>query len=122
MLWNRSINGIKIYAPNKLPKFSSKINQILLAIPSLSSIKRREILKKLCKWKLSVLEIPSLNELTLGSAGIDSLRPINVENLLGRDRVAPYKELLGPGIKNSNICVTGAGGSIGSELCKQILN
>ena len=121
LLWGRSIMGIKIYPPSKLPEISHKIEQILLAIPSLSNQKRRLILNKLCRWKISVLEIPSLNNLTLGKASIDNLLPIKVEDLLGRSTVLPCQELLGPGIYSSNVCVTGAGGSIGSELCEEIL-
>ena len=121
LLWGRSIMGIKIYPPNKLPELSGKIEQILLAIPSLSSQRRRILLKQLCKWKISVLEIPSLNNLTLGKASIDNLLPIKVEDLLGRSTVLPCQELLGPGIYGSTVCITGAGGSIGSELCTEIL-
>ena len=121
LLWGRSIMGIKIYPPHKIPEFSYKVEQILLAIPSLSSQKRRLLLKRLCKWKISVLEIPSLNNLTLGKASIDNLLPIKVEDLLGRSTVLPCQELLGPGIYGSNVCITGAGGSIGSELCVEIL-
>ena len=121
LLWGRSIMGIKIYPPNKLPEISHKIEQILLAIPSLSMQRRRILLKKLCKMKISVLEIPSLNNLTIGKASIDNLLPINVEDLLGRSTILPCQELLGPGIYGVTICVTGAGGSIGSELCTEIL-
>tara|TARA_B100000212_G_scaffold119733_1_gene89527 strand:+ start:15822 stop:17747 length:1926 start_codon:yes stop_codon:yes gene_type:complete len=120
LLWGRSINGVKIYSPNKLFNSKNEIEQVLLAITSLSNSKRREILKNICKLQISVLKIPTLNVLA-GNAGVDKLRSIKVEELLGRDTVLPCKELLGPGIYNSNICITGAGGSIGSELCKQIL-
>jgi len=121
ILWGRSINGVKIYPPNKLFKFKNEIEQILLAIPSLSNLKRKNILRKLCNWQISVLEIPTLHDLTISNTGIDKLRTIKVEELLGRNTVLPCQELLGPGIYNNNICVTGAGGSIGSELCKQIV-
>ena len=121
LLWGRSIMGVKIYPPNKLPEISHKIEQILLAIPSLSIKRRRFLLKKFCKMKISVLEIPSLNNLTIGKASIDNLLPIKVEDLLGRSTILPCQELLGPGIYGSTICVTGAGGSIGSQLCTEIL-
>ena len=68
------------------------------------------------------LKVPSIESLTTGKASIDSLRPIEVEDLLGRGIVSPYKKLLRDSIDNLNICVTGAGGSIGKELCKQILD
>ena len=65
--------------------------------------------------------MPSVDDLTSGRARIDALRPIAIEDLLGRDEVPPIPQLLGPGISNAVVCVTGAGGSIGSELCRQIL-
>ena len=118
-LWERSINGIKIRSPRTLEN-NNKIDQILLAIPSLSKTRRREIIKELQIYNLPVLKIPSIENLTNGSENINNLSPITVEDLLGRDSVLPDPKLLGPGITNSTICVTGGGGSIGSELCRQI--
>ena len=69
-----------------------------------------------------VLQVPSVEDITSGRASIDALRPIAIEDLLGRDAVPPDPELLGPGIVGMSVCVTGAGGSIGSELCRQILH
>ena len=68
-----------------------------------------------------MLQVPSVDDLTSGRARIDALRPIAIEDLLGRDEVHPDTQLLGPGIRDAVVCVTGAGGSIGSELCRQIL-
>ena len=68
-----------------------------------------------------MLQIPSVDDLTSGLARIDSLRPVAIEDLLGRDPVPPLPELLRPGLRDAVVCVTGAGGSIGSELCRQIL-
>ena len=70
---------------------------------------------------IPVLQIPSVDNLTSGRALIDALRPFAIEDLLGRDPVPPVPELLGPGLRDAVVCVTGAGGSIGSELCRQIL-
>ena len=70
---------------------------------------------------IPVLQIPSVDDLTSGRARIDALRPVAIEDLLGRDPVPPVPELLGPGLRDAVVCVTGAGGSIGSELCRQIL-
>ena len=67
------------------------------------------------------MQVPSVSDITSGRASIDSLRPILIEDLLGRDSVPPIPELLGPGINGFSICVTGAGGSIGAELCRQIV-
>ena len=71
---------------------------------------------------MSVLQVPSVDDITSGRARIDALRPIAIEDLLGRESVPPNPDLLGPGIRDCVVCVTGAGGSIGSELCRQILS
>ena len=120
-LWGRSINGFKIYSTEILKTLEKKIDKIFLAIPSLSKIRRKEIIQDLQKFNLPVLKIPSIEEITLGKANIDNLKPITTEDLLGRESVLPEPSLLGPGIKNEVICITGAGGSIGSELCRQIM-
>ena len=120
-LWDRSINGVSIKPPQVLNQLADGLDQVLLAIPSLSRSRRREIVGHLQNSEIPVLQIPSMNQITSGRARIDALRPIQVEELLGRDPVPPDPKLLGPGIKGSIVCVTGAGGSIGSELCRQIL-
>lgn len=120
-LWRRSINGILIEPPQALKHWTERLDQVLLAIPSLSRSRRRQIVDALQESGITVLEIPSMEEITSGRARIDALRPIKVEDLLGRDPVPADPHLLGPGIKGASVCVTGAGGSIGSELCRQIL-
>ncbi|WP_413744869.1 polysaccharide biosynthesis protein [Synechococcus sp. MIT S9451] len=120
-LWNRSINGIPIKPPQILPDLVDEIDQVLLAIPSLTRSRRRSLVDHLQLQSIPVLQIPSVDDLTSGRARIDSLRPLAIEDLLGRDSVAPDPNLLGPFITGSVLCVTGAGGSIGSELCRQIL-
>ena len=67
------------------------------------------------------MQVPSIGSLTKGNQKIDYLVPIKIEDLLSRDSVKPESKLMGPGIKNKVVCVTGAGGSIGSELCRQLL-
>ena len=119
--WTRSINGVAIQPPQKLNEMKDSIDQVLLAIPSLSRSERRRIVDQLQRRGISVLQVPSVDDLTSGRARIDSLRRISIEDLLGRDEVPPDPQLLGPGIRGSVVCVTGAGGSIGSELCRQIL-
>ena len=94
---------------------------MLLAIPSLPRSERRRIVAELQRQAIPVLQIPSVDDLTSGRARIDALRPVAIEDLLGRDPVPPLPELLGPGLRDAVVCVTGAGGSIGSELCRQIL-
>jgi FlaA1/EpsC-like NDP-sugar epimerase len=120
-LWRRDINGIPIHPPQILQQRRGEIDQVLLAIPSLSRTRRRRIVDDLQPLGIPVLQVPSVDEITSGRARIDALRPIAIEELLGRDAVPPLPHLLGPGIAGSCVCVTGAGGSIGSELCRQIL-
>ena len=98
------------------------IDQVLLAIPSLSRRERRYIVERLQGLGFAVFQVPSVDDLTSGRARIDALRPITIEDLLGRDEVPADPQLLGPGIRDSVVCVSGAGGSIGSELCRQILS
>ncbi len=120
--WNRSINGIKIQSPLILDKISQNLDQVLLAIPSLSVINRRRIVANLQRYNLPFLQVPSTESLTAGRASIDSLRPIAIEDLLGRDVVFPNRYLSQSVVRGSIVCITGAGGSIGSELCMQILH
>ena len=121
-LWTRSINGVSIKPPQVLLEFDDNIDQVLLAVPSLPRTERRRILDDLQKRGISVLQVPSVDDLTSGRTRIDALRPIAIEDLLGRDEVLADPQLLGPGIRDAVVCVTGAGGSIGSELSRQILS
>jgi FlaA1/EpsC-like NDP-sugar epimerase len=120
-LWRREINGVPIHPPQILQQRTHQIDQVLLAIPSLNRQRRRRIVDDLQELGIPVLQIPSLEDITSGRARIDALRPIAIEDLLGRDAVPADPRLLGPGIAGDCICVTGAGGSIGSELCRQII-
>ena len=119
--WRRSINGVAIQPPQVLKGLEDSVDQVLLAIPSLSRSERRRIVDDLQSFGIPVLQVPSVDDLTSGRASIDSLRPIAIDDLLGRDEVPADPQLLGPGISDAVVCVTGAGGSIGSELCRQIL-
>ena len=110
-----------IQPPDVLMDLIGSIDQVLLAIPSLTRSERRRIVNRLQGHGFEVLQVPSVDELTTGRADIDALRPIVIEDLLGRDEVPADPKLLGPGITDSVVCVTGAGGSIGSELCRQVL-
>ena len=121
-LWNRTINDVPILNPKKTKNLQKDVKQILFAIPSISNELRKKILYQLQKYNLPILIIPSIDDITSGRARIDSLRPIEIKDLLGRDSVPPDYNLLGPNIMNSVVCITGAGGSIGSELCRQVLN
>jgi FlaA1/EpsC-like NDP-sugar epimerase len=120
-LWRRDINGITIQPPQVLRQEAGQIDQVLLAIPSLSRSRLRRITAELQDLGILLLQVPSVDDITSGRARIDALRPIAIEELLGRDTVPPDPRLLGPGVADECVCVTGAGGSIGSELCRQIL-
>lgn len=120
-LWHRTIHGITIHPPEHLRDLLGELDQVLLAIPSISHHQRRKIVERLQQLGVPVLQVPSVEEITSGMAKIEAVRPIAIEELLGRDSVPPDPQLLGPGIERAVVCVTGAGGSIGSELCRQIL-
>ncbi len=123
-LWNRSIDGIQIISPKEIERFLENIDQIFIAIPTLTRNKKLQILdqiKEAQNRSIPIIQIPSIDDITSGRTRIDNLKPISIDNLLSRNIVKPDKRILGKGIKNSNVCVTGAGGSIGSELCRQLL-
>ena len=120
-LWERTLNGIPINPPQILSQDKEQLDEVLLAIPSLSRDQRSHIVKSLHCQSLRVLQVPSVEDITTGRARIDTLKPVLIEDLLGRDPVPPVPELLGPGVSDAVVCVTGAGGSIGSELSRQIL-
>lgn len=120
-LWSRTLNGIPIFPPERLPGLAPSVDQVLLAMPTLSRGQRRQLVDRIQRVGVSVLQVPSVDDITSGRARIDALRPIAIEDLLGRDSVEPLPGLLGPGIRDCVVCVTGAGGSIGGELCRQIL-
>ncbi|CAM3386112.1 polysaccharide biosynthesis protein [Xenorhabdus nematophila] len=122
-LKNLSIHGVTVYSPNSIIDLIEKYNvkKILLSIPSASISERRYIIEKLQPTHCEILTIPNFNELVDGSAQIDTLRRVSVDDLLGREQVSPLPELLSKNILNKNVLVSGAGGSIGSELCRQII-
>jgi FlaA1/EpsC-like NDP-sugar epimerase len=121
-LWNQSLNGINIYRPSELPDLVSSLNisDVLLALPSISRQKRNGILISIAKSKVVVRTLPSVTDLAKGKITASDIRELDIEDLLGREPVAPNLDLLKETINNKVVMVTGAGGSIGSELCRQI--
>ena len=117
------IHGVKIFPSSMLPELIEEygISQVLLAMPSITRTRRRAIVQDLESLSVHVRTIPDMADLVSGEAKVNELREVEIEDLLGRDQVAPNAELLESCIKNKNILVTGAGGSIGSELCRQII-
>ncbi len=120
-LWRRSLNDIPIKSIDFLKNNVHKIDQVLIAIPSIKKSNYKKILDQLSEYNISVLTIPSLSEIASGKSKINSLRPILVEDILGRDEIPPDPILLSKSINNKSILITGAGGSIGSELARKIL-
>ncbi len=122
-LWGSVVLGLKVRAPFKLPRLVARheAGLILLALPSTSHRRRREILESLAGLSARVMALPTLAELTSGARRIDEFREIDVEDILGRDSVQPNETLLRARVGDKAVMVTGAGGSIGAELCRQIL-
>ena len=117
-LWNRSINGIPIVSPDNM---NDEIVKVFLAIPSISKTNMKAILRRMNSLKIPIFQMPSIKDITNKDKKFGSLRPIELEDLLGRDRVDPDPDLLEKGIREKIIFISGAGGSIGKELAKQIL-
>lgn len=121
--YGQSINGLGIFSPNDMENLikTKKITEILLAMPRISRSRRKKIIDFIGPYNIIVRSLPSFSELAQGKIKIEDLSEININDLLGRDPVKPNNNLLK--IKNTDrsVLVTGAGGSIGSELCRQIL-
>ena len=117
-----SIDGIRIYNPKDLDNLVIKknITKVLLAIPSLKGNQRNGVLKKISDAKVNVLTLPSMSDLLNGKYLVEQLKPLDIEDLLGRDIVLPNIDLLAKNSYSKVVLVTGAAGSIGSELCRQI--
>ena len=121
-LHGKNIRGLNIYSANDIIAIIEKlqVDEILLAIPSASRSKRVSIINALEPYPVAVRMLPGVSELAKGKISISDLREVSMDDLLGRDVVQSNKELLGKNITNKVVMVSGAGGSIGSELCRQI--
>lgn len=115
--------GMDVYNPLDLVKIVERlqVRDILLAMPTITRKRRNEILKIISQARVAVRTLPTLSDLASGHVQASDLRELDIEDLLGRDTVAPDPALLSKNIKDKVVLVTGAGGSIGSELCRQIL-
>ena len=116
------INNNYVYNPNQLEllKKKYKIELVLLAIPSLSIEEKTKILSKIQHLKINVRTLPDLNELTSGKIDISNVRDLNINELLGRQQISLRSLSSNTNIKDTNVLITGGGGSIGSEVCRQI--
>jgi len=117
------LNGIHIYDPADLEEMTiqKSVTDVLLAMPSASQERRNQILGLLSKIKISVRTLPSLSDIASGKVTISDVRDLDINDLLGRELVKPDALLLSRNTHNKTVLVTGAGGSIGSELCRQLL-
>ncbi|MBP8213907.1 MAG: polysaccharide biosynthesis protein [Propionivibrio sp.] len=115
--------GLRVYSANDLPDLlgSKKVVEVLLAMPSANRSRRLEIINNLERLHCKVRLVPTMSELVNGTVTADVIREVEIEDLLGRDSVAPNLNLLGKCITSKVVLVSGAGGSIGSELCRQIV-
>jgi FlaA1/EpsC-like NDP-sugar epimerase len=117
------INGIRVHRPEDLPWLirNHGVERVLLAMPATSRWRRRQILDQLAPLGVHVQSLPDLSDIISGNSRIDELREVDVSDLLGRDAVHPQAKLFGASIRAKSVMVTGAGGSIGSELCRQLV-
>lgn len=122
-LANRVIAGLKVYKPRHIDQMigDTGASEVLLAIPSASRARRREILANLERYPLHVRSVPGFMDLASGRVKVEDLQEVDIADLLGRDSVAPDERLLAHCIQGKVVLVTGAGGSIGSELSRQIV-
>lgn len=122
-LHGRTLQNLKIHSPTLLHALikDHSLNKVLLAMPSLSRERKRLLVDQLSHLGLEVLSIPSLAQLANGQRIVSDIQPVLIEDLLGREPSKPLSHLLQESVKGKCVLVTGAGGSIGSELCRQIL-
>ncbi len=122
-LVGNTVHGIRVYSPSAIRELidNYSVRQILLAMPSATHAERKKILNKLEHYPVHVRTVPDMFDILSGKVRVDEIRDIDIEDLLGRDIVPPDPQLMGACIRDSNVLITGAGGSIGSELCRQII-
>ena len=120
---NKQILGLPVGRREDIPYYVERfgVSKMLLAVHNTSPERRKELIIELEPYAIELLSIPNISDLLSGKSKIDELREIRIEELLGRDPVPPITRLLDINIRGKNVLVTGAGGSIGSELCRQIV-
>ena len=117
------IGGIRVYPPTHLPQIINErdIGSVLLAMPSIPRAQRRAVVEALEPYPVHVRTVPGLSDLVAGSAQVDEIQEIDIDDVLGREPIPPKPDLLDACVRGKTVLVTGAGGSIGSELCRQLL-
>jgi len=118
----RVINGKKVYGPESLPHLvtQKEVDAILLAMPSITRQERNDIINRLQPLQVKILVAPGIDAIMDGRVSVSDIREVEIEDLLGRDPFPPDHELIARHIEGRAVLVTGAGGSIGSELCRQL--
>ena len=119
----RSVNGVQVFSPDRVPSLVSdrQITDVLLALPSTSRARRNEIIKGLQSLPVHIRTLPDWADLASGRVTVQDFRELEIEDLLGRDPVPPDSALIASHMQGQVVLVSGAGGSIGGELCRQIL-
>jgi FlaA1/EpsC-like NDP-sugar epimerase len=123
ILHGRTLQNLRIDSPVQLPRLIAHhgVSKVLLALPSLPRQRKRLLVDQLTRLGLEVLSIPSLTELADGRKIVSDLQPVAIEDLLGREPSRPDPALLDVSVRGKIVLVTGAGGSIGSEICRQVI-
>ncbi|WP_246840500.1 nucleoside-diphosphate sugar epimerase/dehydratase [Lacimicrobium sp. SS2-24] len=118
----KTILGLDVYSRASIPQLVERysISKLLLAVSDSGPERHRELLSELEPYAIELLSVPDVKDVLYGRKKINELREVSIEELLGRDPVPPKPKLMRPDIRDKNVLVTGAGGSIGSELCRQI--
>ncbi len=121
-LQQRVIQGIRVYPPSQLALLHQKraFDWVILAIPNADKTRKRQIIESLETLPIVIKTVPPLSKILSGEAAINQIRSVDVSELLGREEILPHPELLGKNVTGKAVLVTGGGGSIGSELCRQI--
>jgi len=123
LLHKQKVNGLRIYPLSSLRYLIERyqVSDVLLAMPSANRARKGEIVRLLEPFAIHVMSMPGLSDIAQGKVTVDALQEVDIADLLGRDAVAPDQTLLQANIAGKVVMVTGAGGSIGSELCRQII-
>lgn len=122
-LWRQYVNGVKVHAPQRLARLIQRegVCEVLVALPGSQRRERRDVLEELKRLPVAVKVLPAYEDIAFGHVGVSNLRDVEVGDLLGRDPVKPSEALMSRAITGKSVLVTGAGGSIGSELVKQMI-
>ena len=120
---NQTILGQTVYDPLKIEELINlkNVDIVLLALPLISRLKRNQIIENLNKYQIVVKTLPRIQDIVDGKISLSDIKDLTIEDLLSREQVQPNLELLNKNINSKVVLVTGAGGSIGSELCRQII-